>query len=154
MLCSSPTPGAAQAHRNKLSAAKTATISPALTAQLHLSTDVTLPLILISVTSFFVLYHIPKPKDNPFLNHRGGIISELQEYRFFRNWQTAFVSMENRINPSVQFNHTNVHKQKRLSETVVSESPWSECNYRISKNTDISTVCWQSARGIYSKNSK
>lgn len=31
---------------------------------------------------------------------------------------------------------------------------WSECNYRISKNTDISTVCWLSARGIYSKNSK
>lgn len=28
---------------------------------------------------------------------------------------------------------------------------WSECNYRISKNTDISTVFWQSARGIYSK---
>ena len=28
---------------------------------------------------------------------------------------------------------------------------WSECNYRISENTDISTVCWQSARGIYSK---
>ena len=27
---------------------------------------------------------------------------------------------------------------------------WSECNYRISENTDISTVCWQSARGIYS----
>ena len=31
---------------------------------------------------------------------------------------------------------------------------WSECNYRISENTDISTVCWLSARGIYSKNSK
>ena len=31
---------------------------------------------------------------------------------------------------------------------------WSECNYRISENADISTVCWQSARGIYSKNSK
>ena len=31
---------------------------------------------------------------------------------------------------------------------------WSECNYRISANTDISTVCWQSARGIYSKNLK
>lgn len=29
---------------------------------------------------------------------------------------------------------------------------WSECNYRISENADISTVCWQSARGIYSKN--
>ena len=28
---------------------------------------------------------------------------------------------------------------------------WSECNYRISENADISTVCWQSARGIYSK---
>ena len=28
---------------------------------------------------------------------------------------------------------------------------WSECNYMISENTDISTVCWQSARGIYSK---
>ena len=27
----------------------------------------------------------------------------------------------------------------------------SECNYRISENTDISTVYWQSARGIYSK---
>ena len=27
---------------------------------------------------------------------------------------------------------------------------WSECNYGISENTDISTVCWQSARGIYS----
>lgn len=26
-----------------------------------------------------------------------------------------------------------------------------ECNYRISKNADISTVCWQSARGFYSK---
>ena len=31
---------------------------------------------------------------------------------------------------------------------------WSECNYRISENADISTVCWQSARGIYSKISK
>ena len=31
---------------------------------------------------------------------------------------------------------------------------WSECNYRISENADISTVCWQSARGIYSKNLK
>ena len=31
---------------------------------------------------------------------------------------------------------------------------WSECNYRISENADISTVCWQSTRGIYSKNSK
>ena len=31
---------------------------------------------------------------------------------------------------------------------------WSECNYRISENADISMVCWQSARGIYSKNSK
>ena len=28
---------------------------------------------------------------------------------------------------------------------------WSECNYRISENADISMVCWQSARGIYSK---
>ena len=28
---------------------------------------------------------------------------------------------------------------------------WSECNYRISASADISTVCWQSARGIYSK---
>ena len=28
---------------------------------------------------------------------------------------------------------------------------WCECNYRISENADISTVCWQSARGIYSK---
>lgn len=26
---------------------------------------------------------------------------------------------------------------------------WSECNYRISENTDISTVYWQSARGIH-----
>ena len=31
---------------------------------------------------------------------------------------------------------------------------WSECNYRISENTDISMVCWQSARGIYSKRLK
>lgn len=31
---------------------------------------------------------------------------------------------------------------------------WSECNYRISENTDISTVRWQSARGIYSNQKK
>ena len=31
---------------------------------------------------------------------------------------------------------------------------WSECNYRISENADISMVCWQSARGIYSKKFK
>ena len=31
---------------------------------------------------------------------------------------------------------------------------WSECNYRISENADISMVCWQSARGIYSKRLK
>ena len=31
---------------------------------------------------------------------------------------------------------------------------WSECNYRISENTDISMVCWSSARGIHSKISK
>ena len=29
---------------------------------------------------------------------------------------------------------------------------WSECNYRISENADISTVFWQSARGIHPKN--
>ena len=28
---------------------------------------------------------------------------------------------------------------------------WSECNYRISENADISTVCWWSARGIHPK---
>ena len=28
---------------------------------------------------------------------------------------------------------------------------WSECNYRISENTDISMVCWWSARGIHPK---
>ena len=31
---------------------------------------------------------------------------------------------------------------------------WSECNYRISENADISTVCWQSARGIHPKKLK
>jgi len=28
---------------------------------------------------------------------------------------------------------------------------WSECNYRISGNADISTVCWQQARGFILK---
>ena len=31
------------------------------------------------------------------------------------------------------------------------EASWSECNYRISENADISTVCWWSARGIHPK---
>ena len=39
-------------------------------------------------------------------------------------------------------------------QKMVQRHIWSEWNYRISENADISTVCWQSARGFYSKNSK
>ena len=42
-------------------------------------------------------------------------------------------------------------KNKKTSKPHGFEVFWSECNYRISENADISTVCWQSARGIYSK---
>ena len=42
-------------------------------------------------------------------------------------------------------------KQKILKPLRFQDFSWSECNYRISENTDISTVFWQSARGIYSK---
>ena len=41
-------------------------------------------------------------------------------------------------------------KQKILKPLRFQDFSWSECNYRISENADISTVCWQSARGIYS----
>lgn len=44
-------------------------------------------------------------------------------------------------------------QKNRLFRRLFQER-WSECNYRISENADISTVCWQSARGIYSKNLK
>lgn len=42
-------------------------------------------------------------------------------------------------------------KAKSPSPLLQTWGFWSECNYRISENVDISTVCWQSARGIYSK---
>ena len=38
----------------------------------------------------------------------------------------------------------------KTAEKLLLDWDWSECNYRISENADISTVCWQSARGIYS----
>ena len=47
-----------------------------------------------------------------------------------------------------------IARAARARNLTLSGHPWSECNYRISENADISTVCWQSARGIYSKISK
>ena len=52
-------------------------------------------------------------------------------------------------------NHFRFVKMKKAPKPYgFSAFCWSECNCRISENADISTVCWQSARGIYSKNLK
>ena len=40
---------------------------------------------------------------------------------------------------------------RTVTFTKITVLTWSECNYRISDNADISTVFWQSARGFYSK---
>ena len=47
-----------------------------------------------------------------------------------------------------------LEKENVVANDTQSATTWSECNCRISENADISTVCWQSARGIYSKNLK
>lgn len=80
----------------------------------------------------------------------------VQPARFSQSdWYFTTMIFRRKSEPEFTLKRTRALLMYLLERTPVLTSavhPWSECNYRISKNTDISTVCWQSARGIHPKN--